>query len=157
MAEEREPTREEKIAAAKARVEALKAQRAAQAAPGAPAAPAATAQSGTMTVPVSAANAAGRPIERVEGKKIRAFGTVNQAVDIVAPPEDVENLKKLLTGISGYQNPLRRGAFQMDYRYYAEARRRLLAAGYEIEETDFMGRPLTAWDPQNRGWTRVES
>jgi len=109
-----------------------------------------------MDVPVSAANAAGRPVERVQGKKIRAYGTVNQAVDIVAPPEDAENLKKLLSGISGYPNPLRRGAFQVDYRYYAEARRRLQAAGYEIEETDFMGRELSTWSPQSRGWTKVE-
>ena len=156
MAEERELTREEKIAAAKARVEALKALKAAPAAAGAPAVPAAAPPAKTMDVPVSAANAAGRPAERVQGKKIRAYGTVNQAVDIVAPPEDVENLKKLLSGISGYQNPLRRGAFQMDYRYYAEARRRLQAAGYEVEETDFMDRPLTTWSPQTRGWTKVE-
>ena len=156
MAEERELTREEKIAAAKARVEALKALKAAPAAADAPAVPAAAPPATTMDVPVSAANAAGRPAERVQGKKIRAYGTVNQAVDIVAPPEDVENLKKLLSGISGYQNPLRRGAFQMDYRYYAEARRRLQAAGYEVEETDFMDRPLTTWSPQTRGWTKVE-
>ncbi len=156
MAEERELTREEKIAAAKARVEALKTQKAAQSAAGAPAASATPPQTTTMDVPVSAANAAGRPVERVQDKKIRAYGTVNQAVDIVAPPEDAENLKKLLSGISGYQNPLRRGAFQVDYRYYAEARRRLQAAGYEVEETDFMGRPLTTWSPQSRGWTKVE-
>jgi len=105
-----------------------------------------------MDVPVSAANAAGRPVERVQDKKIRAYGTVNQAVDIVAPPEDAENLKKLLSGISGYQNPLRRGTFQVDYRYYAEARRRLQAAGYEIEETDFMGRELSTWSPQTRDY-----
>lgn len=157
MAEEREPTREEKIAAAKARVEALKAQRAAQTAAGAAAAPAAPTPAATMEAPVSAANAAGRPVERVAGKKLHAFGTVNQAVDIVASPEDAENLKKLLGGISGYQNPLRRGAFQVDYRYYKEARRRLEAAGYEIEESDFMGRTLAAWTPQGHGWTRVES
>ena len=156
MAEERELTREEKIAAAKARVEALKTQKAAQSAAGAPAASATAPRTATMDVPVSAANAAGRPVERVQGKKIRAYGTVNQAVDIVAPPEDAENLKKLLSGISGYQNPLRRGAFQVDYRYYAEARRRLQAAGYEIEETDFMGRELSTWSPQTRGWTKVE-
>ncbi len=156
MAEEREPTREEKIAAAKARVEALKAEKAAQAAVGAPTAPAPVPQTKTMDVPVSAANAAGRPVERVQGKTIRAYGTVNQAVDIVAPPEDAENLKRLLSGISGYPNPLRRGAVQVDYRYYAEARRRLQAAGYEVEETDFMGRELSTWNPQARGWTKVE-
>lgn len=155
MPEERELTPEEKIAAAKARVEALKAQRAAQAAAGAPA-PATAAPGKQLDVPVSAANAAGRPVERVQGRTVRARGTVNQAVDIIAPPEDAENLRKLLAGISGYQNPLRRGAFQVDYRYYQEARRRLEAAGYKVEESDFMGRPLAAWTPQTRGWTRVE-
>jgi len=155
MPEERELTPQEKIAAAKARVEALKAQRAAQAAAGAPA-PTAPAAGKHLDVPVSAANAAGRPVERVQGRKVRAYGTVNQAVDIVAPPEDADNLKKLLAGISGYQNPLRPGAFQVDYRYYQEARRRLEAAGYAVEESDFMGRPLGAWTPHSRGWTRVE-
>ncbi len=152
MAEqERELTPEEKIAAAKARVEAMKAQRSAQGAPAKTAAP----PTASLEVPVSAANVAGRPVDRVQGRKIRAYGTVNQAVDIVAAPEDTENLRKLLSGISGYQNPLRPGAFQMDYRYYAEARRRLEAAGYEIEETDYMGRPIRSWSPQTRGWTRV--
>ncbi len=152
MAEqERELTPEEKIAAAKARVEAMKAQRSAQGAPAKTAAP----PTASLEVPVSAANVAGRPVDRVQGRKIRAYGTVNQAVDIVAAPEDAENLKKLLSGISGYQNPLRPGAVQMDYRYYAEARRRLEAAGYEVEESDYMGRPIRSWTPQTRGWTRV--
>ncbi len=154
MAEgEGELSREEKIAAARARVEALKAQRAAAGGTG----PQAAAAGAAMEVPVSAANVAGRPMDRAEGRKVRAFGTINQAVDIVTAPEDTENMKKLLVGISGYQNPLRRGAFQVDYRYYAEARRRLEAAGYDIEETDYLGRPLRAWTPQTRGWTRVES
>ena len=73
-----------------------------------------------------------------------------------ALPEDQENLRKLLGGISGYQNPLRRGAFQVDYRYYAEARRRLEQAGYEVEETDYMGRPVKDWTPFTRGWTLLE-
>ncbi|MDQ7849432.1 MAG: hypothetical protein QN152_13535 [Armatimonadota bacterium] len=155
MPEERELTPQEKIAAARARVEALKAQRAAQAAAGAPAA-STTTPGKHLDVFVSAANAAGRPVERVQGRTVRACGTVNQAVDIVAAPEDADNLKKLLAGISGYQNPLRRGTFQVDYRYYQEARRRLEAAGYTVEENDFMDRPLAAWTPQTRGWTRVE-
>lgn len=155
MAEsEQELSREEKVAAARARVEALKAQRAAVGGGGTQAR---SAPGAAMEVPVSAANVAGRPMDRAQGRTVRAFGTINQAVDIVAAPEDTENMKKLLVGISGYQNPLRRGAFQVDYRYYAEARRRLEAAGYEIEESDYLGRPLKAWTPQTRGWTRVES
>jgi len=155
MAEgEGELSREEKIAAARARVEALKAQRASTGGAGAPAG---ATPGASLEVPVSAANVAGRPMDRAQGRTVRAFGTVNQAVDIVAAPEDTENMKKLLVGISGYQNPLRRGAFQVDYRYYAEARRRLEAAGYEIEETDALDRPLRGWSPQTRGWTRVES
>lgn len=153
MAEEKELSREEKIAQLRAKADALKKQRAATGAPGTTAgAPAGAA----FEVPVSAANPAGRPVDRAAGKKIRAYGTVNQAVDIHADASELENLKKLLTGISGYQNPLRRGMIQVDYRYYAEARRRLEQAGYEIEETDFMGRPLRNWSPENRGWTLVE-
>jgi len=150
---EGELSREEKIAAARARVEALKAQRTAAGGPAATGAPGAA-----MEMPISAANVAGRPMDRkAEGRKVQAFGTINQAVDVVAAPEDSENMKKLLVGISGYQNPLRRGAFQVDYRYYAEARRRLEAAGYQVEESDTLGRPLRSWTPQTRGWTRVES
>lgn len=155
MAEEKELSREEKIAQLRAKAEALKKQRAATGAPGA----AAGAPGGAaFEVPVSAANPAGRPVDRAAaaGKKIRAYGTVNQGVDIHADPSELENLKKLLTGISGYQNPLRRGMIQVDYRYYAEARRRLEQAGYEVEETDFMGRPLRDWSPESRGWTLVE-
>ena len=152
MAEQgRELTREEKIAAARAKVEALKQQRA-EGVAGAPAAGAGAA----LDLPVNAANVGGRPLDAGKTKQVLAYGTVNQAVEIVADPGDLENLKKLLVGISGYQNPLRGGAFQVDYRYYAEARRRLERAGYAIEETDYMGRPLADWSPQTRGWTRVE-
>jgi hypothetical protein len=152
MAEQgRELTREEKIAAARAKVEALKQQRA-EGQTGAPAAGAGAA----LDLPVNAANVGGRPLDAGKTKQVRVYGTVNQAVEIVADPGDLENLKKLLVGISGYQNPLRGGAFQVDYRYYAEARRRLEQAGYAIEETDYMGRPLAGWSPQTRGWTRVE-
>jgi hypothetical protein len=155
MAEgEGELSREEKIAAARARVDALKAQRAATGGTAAPGG----APGAAMEMPISAANVAGRPMDRMaEGRKVQAFGTINQAVDIIAAPEDSENMKKLLVGISGYQNPLRRGAFQVDYRYYAEARRRLEAAGYQVEESDSLDRPLRSWTPQTRGWTRVES
>ena len=156
MAEQgRELTREERIAAARAKVEALKKQRAEAQAPGQTGAPAAGAGA-VLDLVVNAANVGGRPLDAGQTKKVRAFGTVNQAVEIVAAPGDQENLKKLLVGISGYQNPLRGGAFQVDYRYYAEARRRLERAGYAIEETDYMGRSLREWTPQTRGWTRVK-
>jgi len=155
MAEERELSREEKIAAARAKVEAIKRQRAAAQAGQAVAAPQAAAAR-TLEVPVSSVNPGGRPVDTIEGRTVVAYGTVNQAVDIVGGPEDQENLKKLLGGISGYPNPLRRNAIQVDYRYYREARRRLEAAGYRVEERDYLGRPLSEWTPERRGWTRVE-
>lgn len=155
MAEDRELSREEKIAAARAKVEAIKRQRAAAQAGQAAAAPQAAAAR-TLEVPVSSVNPGGRPVDTIAGRTVVAYGTVNQAVDIVGGPEDQENLKKLLGGISGYPNPLRRNAIQVDYRYYREARRRLEAAGYRVEERDYLGRSLSEWTPERRGWTRVD-
>ena len=109
-----------------------------------------------VDTPVSAINAAGRPAVKPQNPKIRAYGTVNQTVEITGEKSEEENLKKLLGGLGGYPNPLRAGAWQLSYRYFAEARRRLEQAGYEIEETDYADRPLKAWTPQTRGWTRVQ-
>ncbi|MGH2348666.1 MAG: hypothetical protein ACRDFT_04270, partial [bacterium] len=82
---------------------------------------------------------------------------VTQGVEFRGDRTEDENLKKLLGGIGAYPNPLRAGSWQVDYRYYAEARRRLEQAGYEIEESDFLGRPLREWSPQTRGWTKTAS
>lgn len=134
--------------------------------PGGPAAPAAPAKStqgrpaspsAGVDVPVSSLNPGGRPAAPPQSPALEASGTPNQSIEIRADPSEAENIKKILGGLGAYQNPLRGGAWQIDYRYYAEARRRLEAAGYLITERDFMGRPLSDWSPTSRGWTRVES
>jgi hypothetical protein len=158
-----ELSREEKMAAIRARAEALKAARAggtpapaaAAAGPAAPAAPAAT-KPATVEVPVSSLNPGGRPGAPPQAPGLQAFGTINQSVEILAETGEADNLKKLLGGLGAYQNPLRGNVWQIDYRYYAEARRRLEAAGYTITEKDYLDRPIAAWNPVARGWTRVE-
>src|SRR5690348_12954613 len=100
-----EMSREEKIAAAKAKAEAMKAQRAAQAAtPGAPAAPAgpsapaapggaapAAARPAVPAKPVPATpalatsdNPGGQPVVAPQNAKIQALGTINQSVELRA-------------------------------------------------------------------------
>ena len=161
MAEEpRELTRDEKIAALKAKADALKAARAAAAAtPGAPAqaAKVATGAASTVEVPVSSLNPGGRPGTPPKAAAVEAYGTINNSVEIRGDASEGENLKKLLGGLGAYENPLRTNAWQVDYRYYAEARRRLEAAGYTVTEKDFLGRPIANWSPTSRGWTRVQS
>ncbi len=145
-------SREEKIAALRAKVEAMKAARAAAAGgqPTTAAPPAAT-----VEVPVSSLNPGGRPGTPPQTATIEALGTVNHSVELRAAATEDDNIKKLLGGLGAYQNPLRGGVWQLDYRYYAEARRRLEAAGYTISERDYLGRPLKEWQPAARGWTRV--
>jgi len=150
-------SREERIAAARAKAEAMKAQRAAaapaQAAPGPSAPPAAAAG-----VPgrATAANPGGAPPTAPQHPKVEAFGTITQSVEFRADPTEAQNLERLLGGLGLYRNPLR-GAWQLDYRYFAEARRRLQAAGYQVEGRDYLGRPLEQWAPHTRGWTRLGS
>ncbi|MDR7483932.1 MAG: hypothetical protein QN187_01235 [Armatimonadota bacterium] len=156
-----EQSREEKLAEIRARAEALRAARTGGATPAAvPTAPAGPAPAKTVAagfdVPVSSINPGGRPGAPPQNPALEAYGTLNQSVEIRGDPAEHENLKKLLGGLGAYQNPLRRGAWQIDYRYYAEARRRLQAAGYTITEQDHLDRPLAAWSPVARGWTRVE-
>ncbi|MDR7537679.1 MAG: hypothetical protein QN183_15145, partial [Armatimonadota bacterium] len=144
-----EQTREEKLAAIRARAEALRAAKAAAGAtsagaatPGAAArpAPGGPAAAPTVEVPVSSLNPGGRPATPPQSTKIEAYGTINQSVELRADPGEAENLKKLLGGLGAYQNPLRAGVWQVDYRYYAEARRRLEAAGYTVTEQDYLDR-----------------
>ena len=170
-----EMSREEKIAAAKAKAEAMKAQRAAQAAtPGAPAAPAAPAGPSAPAAPGGAAarpaapakpapatpalatsdNPGGQPVVAPQNAKIEALGTINQSVELRADATEDQNIRRLLGGIGAYRNPLR-NAWQVDYRYYAEAVKRLTAAGYQIDGKDYLGRPLEQWAPARRGWTRI--
>ncbi len=161
-----EPSRDDKMAAIRARAEALRAARAggagtpAAAAPGAPAralpAKPATAAA-SLEVPVSSINPGGRPGVAPQAAAIEVYGTINNSVEIRGEPGENENLKKLLGGLGAYQNPLRGSAWQVDYRYYAEARRRLEAAGYTVTEKDFLGRAIKSWSPTSRGWTRVQS
>lgn len=145
-------SREEKIAALRAKVEAMKAARAAapSGAPVAAARPAAT-----VDVPVSSLNPGGRPGAPPKAPTVEAVGTINNGVELRAAASEDDNIKKLLGGLGAYQNPLRGGVWQLDYRYYAEARRRLEAAGYTVTGKDYLGRPLQDWTPVARGWTRV--
>jgi hypothetical protein len=151
-------TREQKLAEIKARADALRAAKAAGQAPagGKPAAGAA-APAAALEVPVSSLNPGGRPGTPPQKTAVEAYGTINQSVEIKADAGENENVKKLLGGLGAYQNTVRAGAWQVDYRYYSEARRRLEAAGYAVTEKDYLGRPVTAWTPATRGWTRVES
>ncbi len=160
-------SRDDKMAAIRARAEALRAARAggtatpaAPAGPGAPAkaTPARPAVAATsLEVPVSSVNPGGRPGVAPQAITLEAHGTINSSVEIRGETGENENLKKLLGGLGAYQNPLRGNAWQVDYRYYAEARRRLQAAGYTVTEKDFLDRPIATWSPTSRGWTRVQS
>lgn len=147
-------SRAEILAAIKAKADAIRAQRAA-AAKGE--APAAEAPAAAFETPVSSVNAAGRPAGKPQSTQVTASGSVTQGVEIRADRSEDENLKKLLGGLGAYQNPVRGGAWQVDYRYYAEARGRLEQAGYEIDESDFLDRPLREWSPEVRGWTKTVS
>lgn len=147
-----EPSRDERIAAAKARAEAIKAQRA-QSAPAAGAAPKAAPAAGGFKPLVASRNPGGAPVAPPQHPEIRAFGTVTQAVELTCDPSEDANLGKVLGGLGLYKNPLR-GVWQLDYRYYAEAVRRLQLAGYQIDGKDYLGRPLSQWVAEARGWTR---
>ena len=162
---ESEMTREEKIAAAKAKAEALKAQRAAATPPSAAGTPA-LASGGTAPpaakpaapagVPgrATSSNPGGAPPGAPQSPKVEAFGTITQSVELRAAESEAQNIERLLGGLGLYRNPLR-GTWQLDYRYYAEARKRLTAAGYQVEGRDYLGRPLEKWTPYARGWTRL--
>jgi hypothetical protein len=156
-------TREDKLAAIKARAEALRAARAAGGAAAAASVAASTAPTKVIPAPpspdvfVSSLNPGGRPGAPPRAPALEAFGTISQSVEIRGEASEDDNLKKLLGGLGAYQNPLRAGAWQIDYRYYREAKARLEAAGYTIAERDFLGRPIADWSPASRGWTRVES
>lgn len=158
-----ESSRDDKMAAIRARAEALRAARAGgttgpavTAAPGAPAKAAPAKPAASLEVPVSSVNPGGRPGVAPQAIALEAHGTINNSVEIRGEPGENENLKKLLGGLGAYQNPLRSNAWQVDYRYYAEARRRLQAAGYTVTEKDFLDRPIATWSPTSRGWTRVQ-
>jgi hypothetical protein len=165
-----EMSREEKIAAARAKAEAVKAQRTGTPAPAAPGhaggaqgpspAPAKPAPPSTApakpAVPgkATSANPGGAPVAAPQNPKVEAFGTITQSVELRAEAGEAQNLERLLGGLGLYRNPLR-GAWQIDYRYFAEARKRLEAAGYRVEGRDYLGRSLDEWRPHTRGWTRL--
>ncbi len=123
---------EEKIAAAKAKAEALKAQRSW----------------------ATAENPGAQPATAPQNPKIQALGTITQSVELRCEASEDPNVRKLLGGLGAYKNPIR-GAWQLDYRYYEEALKRLRAAGYQVEGKDYLGRPLEQWSPEGRGWTRL--
>lgn len=145
-----EMSREEKIAAAKAKAEAMKAQRAGTPAPG----PAAPKPAAALPGRATSANPGGAPPAAPQNPKVEALGTITQSVELRADATEAKNLERLLGGLGLYHNPLR-GTWQLDYRYFAEARKRLEAAGYSIEGADYLGRPLAQWMPHTRGWTRL--
>lgn len=146
-------SREEILAAIKAKADAIRAQRATAPSGEPVAAPAA---SSTLETPVSAVNAAGRPFTKAQNPKVKSFATVTQGVEFTVDKLEDENIKKLLGGLGAYQNPLRQGVWQLDYRYYEEAKRRLALAGYEIEEDQYGRIPLKGWTPELGGWSKVE-
>ena len=152
--DEQQKSREEILAAIKAKADAIRAQRATTV-KGEPSAPAG-APSATLETPVSAVNAAGRPAAKPTSPKITALATVTQGVEIAADKAEDENLRKLLGGLGAYQNPLHPGIWQLDYRYYDEAKRRLKQAGYEVEEDQYGNIPLSKWSPHLWGWSKVE-
>jgi len=132
--DEQPKSREEVLAAIKAKADAIRAQRAAaEAKPEAAAAP--TKDAAPLETFVSSLNAA-----------------VNFAVEIVGEKSEEENLRKLLGGIGAYQNPVRGGSFTVDYRYYAEAKRRLEHGGYTIGEDQFGPVKPSEWNPLTGGW-----
>jgi len=155
MDEQKPKSREEILAAIKAKADAIRAQRtvapkpeqAGVVQPGTPGA--------TLETFVSAINAAGRPAAPPQSPKVRAYGSVNSGVEMQCAPSEAENLRKLLGGIGAYENPVRAGAFQIDYRYYPEAKTRLQRAGYQMEEEQFGPLPLSNWTPVRAGWTIV--
>jgi hypothetical protein len=148
--EQKPKSREEILAAIKAKADAIRAQRAAAQPPptAAPEAP--------FQTPVSAVNVAGRPVGPPQNRHIRARATVTQGVELTAERTEDENIKRLLGGLGVYSNPVRGGVWQLDYRYYAEAKRRLLQAGYEIDEDQDGRVPLSSWTPHRGGWSKVE-
>jgi hypothetical protein len=153
MDEAKGKSREEILAAIKAKADAIRAQRTSTP-PGGQPAPSTTATS--LETPVSSLNAAGRPFAKPQNPKVKSFATVSQGVELTVDKLEDENVKKLLGGLGAYQNPLRRGVWQLDYRYYEEAKRRLTQAGYEIEEDQYGRIPLKQWNPQLGGWSKVE-
>lgn len=130
-------------------VQAGEAAKAVQAKPAAPAP--------SVSVPVASHNPGASPLAPLSNPNLVVLGTINQAVEVQADPQEEANLRKLLGGLGAYPNPLRRGAWQVDYRYWKEAQRRLESAGYKVEGRDYMGRPLEEWDPLTRGWVRAEA
>jgi len=157
---EQDASREERIAAARAKAEALKAQRAAGG-PVAPAGPKAVPAGAAPAKPAggvpgraTSANPGGAPPAPPQNPKVEALGTINQSVELKSDPTEAQNIERLLGGLGAYKNPLR-GTWQLDYRYYAEALKRLHAAGYQVDGHDYLGRPLEKWIAEQRGWTRL--
>src|SRR5437667_6671077 len=152
--DEQQKSREEILAAIKAKADARRGHRAATAKGDHPAG--ATAPPATLETPVSAVNAAGRPAGKPTSPKITALATVTQGLELAADKAEDENIRKLLDGLGAYQTPLHPGIWQLDYRYYDEAKRRLKQAGYEIEEEQYGNIPLSKWTPHLWGWSKVE-
>jgi len=148
-------SREEILAAIKAKAEAIRAQRAAAAARPEQQTAAPTGAAPTLDAFVSSLNAAGRPAAAPQNAQLQAFASVNYGVEITCAPTEEDNLRKILGGIGAYQNPLRGGAFQIDYRYYTEAKARLARAGYTVEEREFGPLHLGTWTPMRGGWSKV--
>lgn len=158
--------RAEIIAAAKARAAAKKSGDAGAASSGTSAAAATSAAATTAARPAAAApavtayaaslNPGGAAVAALTNPKVTALGTINQGVELTFDAAEEANIKKLLGGVGAYANPLRGRRWQIDYRYWKTAKKRLTEAGYQVEGKDMMGRSLDDWDPLTRGWVRGE-
>jgi hypothetical protein len=148
-----EMSREDRIAAARAKAEALKAQRAAAGTAPSPAPPRPAPPAGVKGWATSE-NPGGAPPAPPQNPKVEAFGTITQSIELRCESTEDQNIRKILGGLGAYRNPLR-GVWQLDYRYYTEALARLRAAGYQVDGRDYLGRPLDQWTPEKRGWTRL--
>src|SRR2546422_10809875 len=113
--DEQQKSREEILAAIKAKADAIRAQRAATVKGDQPAAVAAPAA--TLETPVSAVNAAGRPAGKPTSPKVTALATVTQGVELATDKAEDENIRKLLGGPGASQNPLPPRIWPPGYRY----------------------------------------
>src|SRR5438876_11636303 len=152
--DEQQQSREEILAAIKAKADAIREARSATVKRDHPAA--AAAPTATLETPGSAVNAAGQPAGKPTSPNNTALATVTQGVELATDKAEDENIRKLLGGLGAYQDPLHPGIWQLDYRYYDEAKRRLKQAGYEIEEDQYGNIPLSKWTPHLWGWSKVE-
>src|SRR5207247_9517269 len=99
--DEQQKSREEILAAIKAKADAIRAQRAATVKGDQPAA--AATPTATLETPVSAVNAAGPPAGKATSAKGTARATVTQGVELATDNAEDETIRKLRGRLGGYQ------------------------------------------------------